>query len=169
MFFKLPAPELRDGPVPSAVAEIAQELVSELRDVTESNGWNVLSDWCLRRVPRTSGGDPAVRAALRHIVRSDGGARVPVIANVAGIGVRQLQRRFQNATGLTIKAYCRVRRLRTAMARQLASGEAISRTAAEGGYSDHAHLAREFSQLTGMAPTSVRRHLERIGHRNVSP
>jgi AraC-like DNA-binding protein len=86
-----------------------------------------------------------------------------------GIGVRQLQRRFADATGLTIKSYSRVRRLRSSLARQLAVNEPISKTAAERGYADHAHLAREFAELTGMAPTNVLRHLARIEHRNVVP
>jgi AraC-like DNA-binding protein len=55
------------------------------------------------------------------------------------------------------------------MARQLAREESISQTAAEGGYSDHSHLAREFAELTGMPPTDVLRHLARIDHRNVTP
>lgn len=166
----VPAASLLDGPVPGALARATAELAHVFVDLLDrDDGWSRLGSWSLQHVPHSITVDPAVRSAIRFIVLSDGRARVSQVAEAAGAGIRQLQRRFVNATGLTLKAFSRVRRLRTALARQMSVTESISRTAAEGGYSDHAHLAREFSDLTGMPPTGVLEHLARIEHRNVVP
>jgi AraC-like DNA-binding protein len=167
--FGVPAASLVDGPVPPQLASSMSSLVNALGNPGVADGWHILEGWSLENIPRWRELDPVVRAALRHIVLTNGSARVSEVADAVGIGLRQLQRRFAKTTGLTIKAYSRVRRLRSALARQLAVDEPISKTAAERGYADHAHLAREFAELTGMAPTSVLRHLARIEHRNVVP
>ena len=162
------AAAIADGPPPASLAAKMTSLTAALAGDPD-DPWSHLSQWSLENIPATLETDPVVRAAIRHIVAGDGGARVAEIAESTGIGIRQLQRRFVDATGLTIKAYSRVRRLRSALARQLANDEPISKTAAEGGYADHAHLAREFAELTGMPPTNAVRHLARIDHRNVVP
>jgi AraC-like DNA-binding protein len=167
--FGVPAALLVDGPVPSRLASNTASLVNALDHLRGDDGWRILERWSLENISHAVELDPIVRAALRRIVLTNGSARVADVADAVGIGVRQLQRRFGDATGLTIKTYSRVRRLRSALARQLAVNEPISKTAAERGYADHAHLAREFAELTGMAPTNVLRHLARIEHRNVVP
>jgi AraC-like DNA-binding protein len=165
----VPARALRDGPVSGAFAPAAARLVELCRNLSADAGWSALESWSLADVPRAPEVDPSVRAAIRHIVMTDGASRVSEVAAASGLGPRQLQRRFIHFTGLTMKAYARVRRLRAALARQLSVTEPLSRTAAERGYADHAHLAREFADLTGMAPTGALRHLARIEHRNVVP
>jgi AraC-like DNA-binding protein len=167
--FGVAAGSLVDGPVPARLSSTTSSLANALADPANDDGWRVLERWSLENIPPAPVVDPVVRAALRHIVLTNGSARVAEVAEAVGVGLRQLQRRFADATGLTIKAYSRVRRLRSALARQLAVKEPISRTAAERGYADHAHLAREFAEMTGMAPTNVMRHLARIEHRNVVP
>jgi AraC-like DNA-binding protein len=165
-----PAEKLTDGPVPISFAQPASKLVAEIAGASpDADGWDILSRWSLAHVSPRAPVDDAVRSALRHIVLHEGRARVTDVATASGIGVRQLQRRFVAATGITVKAYSRVRRLRSTLARQLGSSQPMSQAAAEGGYADQAHLAREFSELTGMPPTTVLRHLARIDHRNVTP
>jgi AraC-like DNA-binding protein len=166
----VPAGDLADGPVPPPVAPMAAKLVAEFAGASsDADGLKILERWSLAHVIPRAPVDDAVRIALRHIVLHEGRARVTEVADAATMGVRQLQRRFLAATGITVKAFSRVRRLRSALARQMGSSEPMSRTAAEGGYADQAHLAREFSELTGMPPRNVLKHLARIDHRNVRP
>jgi AraC-like DNA-binding protein len=168
--FGVAASSLADGPVPPPLTAAASTLAAVCHHRGDERApWPALEGWVLDHIRPSEDLDPAVRAAIRRIVIGGGRDRVAAVADASGIGVRQLQRRFLLATGLTIKTYSRVRRLRSALARQLTGREPISRTAAEGGFADQAHLTREFAELTGMAPRNALRHLARIEHRNVVP
>ena len=111
---------------------------------------------------------------IRVLVATDVAARGEVsmsdIARAANVGLRHLQRRFPDATGLTLREYARVRRLREALARRLADGsEGWSRVAAETGFVDQAHLTREFVALTGATPRHASRRLDATQHDTVTP
>ena len=93
------------------------------------------------------------------------------VARRAGLGLRQLQRRFPELTGLTLREYARVRRLRSTLGIRMqdALPGGWSRIAAEAGFVDHAHLSREFMALTGLSPSAAARHLARTTHDDVVP
>lgn len=96
---------------------------------------------------------PAVAQSLASL---DRGARVTDVVGLAGFSHRHFIERFRQATGLAPKEYARVRRFRRAM-RGLARGHALDDLALEAGYSDQAHLQREFRQMAGMTPCQYRR------------
>jgi AraC-like DNA-binding protein len=62
-----------------------------------------------------------------------------------------------------------VRRLRESLALRLRSDVGWSAIAADSGFSDHAHLTREYQSLVGLAPTRVADALSGIAHENVRP
>jgi AraC-like DNA-binding protein len=129
-----------------------------------------LDGWLGARVASYTAPEPSVRAAVRAIVAARGEAALADIAAAAAMSPRNLQRRFPIATGLTIREYSRVRRLREALAHRLrAPVNNWSRVAAEVGFVDHAHLAREFSSLTGISPSDAVRQLARTAHDDVHP
>ena len=114
--------------------------------------------------------DAIVRRTIQLLVERGGDLDLRALSSAVELGARQLQRRFLRATGLTIKSYARVRRLRTVLGLWLGDDELTwSRAAAKAGFADHAHLSREFASLTGLAPRVAAAHLARIGHRNVTP
>lgn len=114
--------------------------------------------------------DARIRAAVGAIVAGRGTVAMTGVASAAGVGLRHLQRRFPAATGLTLREYARVRRLREALAHRIAERlPGWSRIAAESGFVDHAHLAREFVALTGVNPTVAARQLGTTAHRDVVP
>lgn len=79
--------------------------------------------------------------------------RVDALAARAGVGVRQLQRRFADHAGISAKALLRRYRLYEAAERARLQHEVDwAELAAQLGYSDQAHLSREFSALIGMPP-----------------
>jgi AraC-like DNA-binding protein len=132
-------------------------------------GLDALGGWCAERFAMVTY-DPVVRLAVLAIGQSQG--RVPVrdIATLVRCGERQLLRRFKAATGLTPKRYSRVRRFREAALMHLRVPRLTwSRIAAEVGYADHAHLAREFQAITGEPPHAVARRVQRISHQVLSP
>jgi AraC-like DNA-binding protein len=110
----------------------------------------------------------ALAEAVRRIEASDGRQPIGDLAEHLEIGERQLQRRFRRAVGLTPKQFSRIRRFR-ACARNLIAErpEAWGRVAVAHGYSDQAHLNREFARLSGRSPTQLARYIACIQHEDV--
>lgn len=186
--FGVPAQSLRDwlGPAPAELSDWASGMQGALADdsgvsVAESaaavsNGGALrgqlarLDAWLTTRLRSAPAPDPTIRSAIQRIAALRGEARVGEVAAELGVGLRQLQRRFPAATGLTLREWARVRRLRSALAERLArAGGTWSRIAAETGFVDHAHLTREFVQLTGLPPSRAERLLRSIVHQDVRP
>jgi AraC-like DNA-binding protein len=114
--------------------------------------------------------DPRVRAAIRAIVARRGEGSMEDVARTAAIGLRHLQRIFPEATGLTLREYARVRRLREALALRLTPGSPNwSAIAADTGFVDHSHLTREFVALAGIAPSLAANQLQTTVHLGVRP
>ncbi len=112
---------------------------------------------------------PDIAEAWRLLTRSGGTVRAGELARRVGWSPRYLQRRLQAETGLTPKAAARVTRFdrarRTLQRRAAApaglspatvpAGLSLASLAAECGYYDQAHLAREFRELAGLPPVHV--------------
>lgn len=109
--------------------------------------------------------DGAASAAAAEILASGGTAPIAEIATRVGLGVRQLERRFGAAVGLTPKQFARVHRVRTTAKLRL-SGEAETwaACAAEMGFTDQAHMTREFRAATGRPPKRFERKIREIAH-----
>jgi len=103
---------------------------------------------------------PEVRYAWRRLRAVSGAVRVSALAAETGWSERYLNTRFRAETGLSPKAAARVFRFTAARGRiaeaAVSSGRAglsLADLAAECGYYDQAHLAREFRALAGCPPT----------------
>ena len=89
-----------------------------------------------------------------------GGARITALAGEIGWSRKHLVDRFRSELGLAPKPIARMMRFHHAC--RLARGGARigwAGIAAESGYADQAHLAREFSTLAGETPTAWARRL----------
>jgi AraC-like DNA-binding protein len=93
-----------------------------------------------------------------RIVADPSITRVDAVATQAGISVRHLQRRFHDAVGVTPKWVIRRARLHEA-AERVRHGEPVAwaALAAELGFSDQAHLVREFRAAYGTTPEAYAR------------
>jgi AraC-like DNA-binding protein len=100
---------------------------------------------------------PAVAQALAWRAGGWGSSRVAEIQRRAGYSPRHFIALFRAAVGLTPKHYYRVKRFGTAL-QGLAGGSAgsLADLAASAGYSDQAHLRREFREFSGVTPTQYR-------------
>lgn len=97
-------------------------------------------------------GDPAPRAEVgRALVRLTCGARVTEVAEEVGYSRRRLTTLVRAECGVTPKEYQRIARF--AAARDLLGRHPLADVAARCGYSDQAHLSREWSSLAGCTPT----------------
>lgn len=159
----------RAAPPPAPLAARVASLGPAIRQsATDADAVQQLTTWC-RTQPRPTI-DPTVRLAVLAIVAARGTVTIGALAQTLQCSDRQLLRRFRRATGLSLKRYARVRRFREAAARHLAAPRATwSQIAAEFGYSDHAHLTREFREIVGAAPSDVARFIAHISHGRIRP
>jgi AraC-like DNA-binding protein len=123
-----------------------------------------------RLIENTPPIDIVVRAAVLAIVAGRGEPAVSTLPNEIGLSQRQLQRRFKSSVGLTMKQFARIRRMRSAMVPILSPRPVSwSEVAADLGFSDQAHLIREFVALAGLTPTALADRLRVFGHGTVNP
>jgi len=109
--------------------------------------------------------DREIALAANVIARSGGAVRISEVAAAAGMGVRQFERRFQRAVGLTPKQFARARRMRaTAVAVARAQNVNWAELAVETGFSDQPHLAHELKTVTGRSPAVFEKDVHKIKH-----
>jgi AraC-like DNA-binding protein len=92
--------------------------------------------------------------SLRQIARRGVAATVRTL----GVGERQMQRQYRAQVGLTAGQARRLQRMNEAvyaLRSGAAANESLARLAAELGYADHAHMARELRALTGLPPSRL--------------
>jgi AraC-like DNA-binding protein len=164
----LPAGELAETDVHAEVVlgGVCAEVQDRVRTVT---GWPerfaVLDEILLRQLLTRSDKaavPPEVLWSWRQLLRAGGAVRVADLAAATGWSGRHLASRFRAEIGLTPKAAARV--VRFDRARRHLAGQAgagayrdggyqLAELAAEMGYFDQAHLAREFRALAGVPPS----------------
>src|SRR5690349_342928 len=156
----LPAGELAEIDLPAEA--VLGGVCAELRDrVRAAAGWPerfaVLDEILLRRAAHADVA-PEVSWAWRQLLREGGALRVSELAAGTGWSGRHLTSRFRAEIGLTPKAAARVIRFdraRRLLVRKLTAGGdyLLADLAADCGYFDQAHLAREFRALAGCPPS----------------
>jgi AraC-like DNA-binding protein len=152
--FGLPASQLRDRTVPLAdvwPAALARRAADAVHGAERPGV--ALEEVALARLAE-SPPDPLVRLVAARL-----GAGHPVadVAAEVGLSERQLHRRSLAAFGYGPKTLARILRLQHALA--LANGDRAlpgGAVAAEAGYADQAHLAREVRTLAGVAFGALR-------------
>jgi AraC-like DNA-binding protein len=169
----VPARSIRNyfGVLPRAASQSFAQLDTVIpRTDDPQKAFVALDRWYGTAVASGEEPDPRIRRAIRSIVSRRGEGAMEDVARDAAIGLRHLQRLFPEATGLTLREFARVRRLREALAQRLTpDAPAWSRIAAGAGFVDHAHLTREFLALLGVAPTAAARQMTQTVHRDVRP
>jgi AraC-like DNA-binding protein len=129
---------------------IMRERLSEVSSLEERV--SVLENILAARVRKTRGIHPSVAQALRQFtVTSD----VSHVVRESGFSHRTLISEFRRSVGLTPKEYTRVLRLQRAI-RGISEVGTLADLAAAAGYSDQAHLCREFREFTGVTPGEYR-------------
>jgi AraC-like DNA-binding protein len=94
---------------------------------------------------------PELAQVWSEIARSGGNVRIADCASAVGWSRRRLLDRFRAEFGLGPKQTARIVRFQ-ASRRMLERGDPLARIASECGYSDQAHLTREWRALTSYSP-----------------
>jgi AraC-like DNA-binding protein len=161
----LPAGELArvDVEGPAVLGPVADEISERLRAERDWPGRFAVLDRMLTRLlvagPPVAGGVSAeVGHSWQRLLAARGGCGVAELAAETGWSDRHLRARFREETGLSPKAAARVIRFdwaRRRLLRRVMSGapQALAGLAADCGYYDQAHLARDFRDLAGCPPS----------------
>ena len=158
-FFRLPMSELAGRMV--TLDDLEDRHIARLRQrLGEQRNWMRRLDLAEKFVmARLHGAPPPDRAldwAYRQIRGSHGRVRIGRLASELDWSRKHLSQRFKEQLGMGPKAIARMVRFHNALAlaRRGASPDWAD-IAADCGYADQAHLAREFSQFAGASPTRL--------------
>ncbi|HEV7689935.1 MAG TPA: helix-turn-helix domain-containing protein [Hyphomonadaceae bacterium] len=78
------------------------------------------------------------------------------LAQKAGLGIRQFERRFRDEIGIAPKLYARIVRFETALRRKTAAPATRWTDIAHSlGYHDQMHMVHDFNRLSGDSPTVI--------------
>lgn len=100
--------------------------------------------------------------AIHHVQQNLGVGRVEILADMCGLSSRQVERTVFGAVGLSPKLLLRILRIQAAItAIHEAPQGSLADLAAALGYSDQAHMNRDFRLLTGRTPSQYRMALAR--------
>lgn len=97
--------------------------------------------------------DPAVTSTVARLAL--GRSSVRAAASAAGVGERQLRRRFLEHVGYGPKTLDRVLRLQRFLLLAITTDDDLAGLAAGAGYADQAHLGREARALAGTTPARL--------------
>ena len=155
--FGMPARVIRDyaGDAELVLGRSIVELERRLADASDFELPAVAERFLLSRLTQLSPGS-GLGAALRMIRAMrlrPGNAALNAICHSHGLGLRQVERIFQGAVGVTPKMFARLDRLARALRiSQTAQSPDWSAVALASGYYDQAHLIREFKAFNGTTP-----------------
>jgi len=133
-----------------------RQAVAELEPLPTQQRICGLTDLLLARLEPRRDPDPRVREAVRLIQARRGRVTVRWLAGQLDLSVSQLERSFTRHVGLGPKLLARQARICALAAeatRQDRPGWAL--LAAQYGYADQAHLARDVRELTGLIPSRL--------------
>jgi AraC-like DNA-binding protein len=159
--FGFPAREVAADAVPldAAWGATARELVDRLSGATSwAERFDVFDRVLLRaaagRAEVPSGARPETSEAWRRLVATDGGIGVRALAGEVGWSRRHLTEQFTGEFGIGPKEMARVLRFERSKSMVLRRDRpTLATIAAECGYADQAHMAREWRSLAGHSPT----------------
>jgi AraC-like DNA-binding protein len=140
-------------------AEVAALERAVLDPRGDDEAFGVFADWLRARRRRAVERDVQLAVAIVDRVAADPEiTTVARLAAVAGVHPRVLERLFHEHVGASPKAVIRRKRLQEVAVR-IERGEALSLAAlaADLGYTDQAHLARDFKSVVGKTPRAFAR------------
>ena len=99
--------------------------------------------------------DSRVAAALSIIESHKGRVDIDRLAELAGISIRQLERRFRERVGMSPKELCRILRFKNVFNHLAAyATDSWASTALACGYYDQSHMIRDFKHYVGTSPAA---------------
>jgi AraC-like DNA-binding protein len=160
--FGMPAAELAERSVEleAVVGRVAGSLRDELEGYATWPARFAAVERVVRALMNRSEGRrdaaPELSEAWRLIRHGHGLTPVAVVASHVGWSSRHLEQRFRGEFGITPKSAVRLIRFERSVAAARDPRRRLADVAAECGYADQAHLAREWRDLAGRPPSRWR-------------
>ena len=154
-----PMAGLRDRVVPAGdLLPLDPAVVDRIRAAPDlAAARPLVEDW-LRELPRRrTAAQAELDTAVDLVERDRSLTRVDELAERCGRSVRWLQRGFADAVGLPVKQVIRMARLREVAERALPGEVDWAAVAVDLGYTDQAHLVRDFTAAVGTSPARYAR------------
>lgn len=144
------------GPFPATLERVRREVSLALRMHTGGSSdpevWLAALRIVLEHRVAGRGLDPIVARALGDMTRRSTRTSVAAIAARAGISERQLRRIFRAWVGVSPKQALRIARFQSTLGRIASRPTATAHVAADAGYFDQSHLARDAGLLVQATP-----------------
>ncbi len=163
--FSIPMDQITDGDyeahsvLGSFIPQI-QDRLGECKSFDE-RVWFVdklLTDRTLQ-APRVDG----VCSAAKRILQAGGRGAIPLLAEEAGLSLRQFERRFIKQVGVRPKLFARMARFESALEHKARlPSKSWTDIAQEFGYYDQMHMVHDFAEFTGGTPTETLARLESL-------
>jgi AraC-like DNA-binding protein len=157
LFLRTPAGELTASSAPARAVWIdADDLLTRLQETTSvQESCALLDAYLLSRLDSERAGAELAVRGMNAIERSRGLLTVKALREHLNSDERTLQRRFEAWVGLTPKQAMRIARFRHVLALLAARPrQTLARIAALCGYTDQAHLTKEFGSLARTTPAA---------------
>ncbi|WP_054308422.1 AraC family transcriptional regulator [Mesorhizobium sp. 1M-11] len=157
-FFGMSLSELTDRMVPlddvlGAGGHALREVLGNEPDWDRR--FDTVEAFITRRLAATPAQGPQVAWAVERVLESGGKARIGTIATELAWSRKHLVERFRDATGMAPKTVARMVRFNRALALSRRGDDNWAGIAADCGYADQAHLAREFRDFAGATPSTL--------------
>ena len=122
----------------------------------------LVDEMLLRQSLRSPSFDGISAASLRTI-RSGGRVGMAALADSAGLGVRQFERKFIQQVGMRPKLFARIARFEAALETKACfASRSWTDVAYDFGYYDQMHMIHDFAEFTGETPTETLTQLETV-------
>lgn len=149
-----------------AITNFAEQLEAELDTCPNfSAAIDVFEKFVQRIEFETIEIDERIFLALKLIEENKAQVKVAALAAQINLSVRQFERLFLRAAGLTPKQYIRARRIRQTAINLVNDNQSNwAERAAEIGFTDQAHLTHELVAVTKQSPVVFAQNIQRIKH-----
>jgi AraC-like DNA-binding protein len=161
--FGIPAPVLTDDhfDAEAALGRHVRTLHQQLGDARGFASRVTVANLFLGSMVDSGHRQNAALEAARFALERDGCVTVGELADGCGLSRRQFERRFEDATGITPKLYCRIVRFEAALRAKTAAPHLRWTDVAHAmGYHDQMHMVHDFGRLSGATPTAIGPHLD---------
>jgi AraC-like DNA-binding protein len=110
--------------------------------------------------------DNDITKAINILQKTNGNEKLENIFKNISIGKRQFQRNFLRETGITLKEFARIIRVRSAADKIVEGGLEPSEIIYESGFYDQSHYYKEFKIFSGVNPTIFAERQKRLTHQS---
>lgn len=151
--------DMLDRPVPpfESLHELGDELVTGLSSVSSDSSRVELANKLLTRELQSCS---RIEPRLKLLLDATNGGRCSSaeMARKLAVSDRSFSRLWKDVVGIQPRKFVQLMRFHTAL-EMIDGGVRLKQVAADCGYSDQAHMARQIKAITGLPPSSLQRRL----------